>query len=77
MVDQHNGTGAVCRRTTECVKTTLEKRSRKAIADGKITGIIPFLGYHHVLMILIAIAIILLCKVICFLHPQTFDRHTG
>lgn len=23
---------------------------------------IPFLGYHHVLMILIAIAIILLCK---------------
>ena len=25
-------------------------------------GMIPFLGYHHVLMILIAIAIILLCK---------------
>lgn len=25
-------------------------------------GMIPFLGYHHVLMILIAIAIILLCE---------------
>lgn len=25
-------------------------------------GFIPFLGYHHVLMIFIAIAIILLCK---------------
>lgn len=24
--------------------------------------LIPFLGYHHVLMILIALAIILLCK---------------
>ena len=27
-----------------------------------IQRLIPFLGYHHVLMILIAIAIILLCK---------------
>lgn len=25
-------------------------------------GWVPFLGYHHVLMILIAVAIILLCK---------------
>lgn len=25
-------------------------------------GFVPFLGYHHVLMILIAVAIILLCK---------------
>jgi len=25
-------------------------------------GFVPFLGYHHVLMILIAIAIILLCE---------------
>jgi hypothetical protein len=25
-------------------------------------GLIPFLGYHHVLMILIALAIILLCE---------------
>ena len=28
----------------------------------EFSGWIPFLGYHHVLMILIAIAIILLCK---------------
>lgn len=27
-------------------------------------GAVPFLGYHHVLMILIAVTIILLCK--CF-----------
>lgn len=27
-----------------------------------VEGILPFLGYHHILMILIAIAIILLCK---------------
>lgn len=27
-----------------------------------IQRLIPFLGYHHVLMILIALAIILLCK---------------
>lgn len=25
-------------------------------------GFLPFLGYHHVLMILIAVAIILLCE---------------
>src|SRR5690349_7567647 len=28
----------------------------------KWAGWVPFLGYHHVLMILIAVAIILLCK---------------
>ena len=27
-----------------------------------VPGIVPFIGYHHILMILIAIAIILLCK---------------
>lgn len=31
------------------------------IANRLLTGLVPFLGYHHVLMILIAIAIILLC----------------
>jgi hypothetical protein len=30
-----------------------------------IQRLIPFLGYHHVLMILIALAIILLCKFSC------------
>lgn len=30
-----------------------------------VSGFVPFLGYHHVLMILIAIAIILLCKLAC------------
>lgn len=32
------------------------------VANTLCLGLIPFLGYHHVLMILIAIAIILLCK---------------
>lgn len=30
-------------------------------ANYAILGFIPFLGYHHVLMIFIAVAIILLC----------------
>lgn len=33
------------------------------------TGLIPFLGYHHVLMLLIAVAIILLCK---YFLPRPF-----
>lgn len=35
---------------------------RNVVANIFCLGLIPFLGYHHVLMILIAIAIILLCK---------------
>lgn len=35
-------------------------------------GFIPFLGYHHVLMILIAVAIILLCKP--FIHFSMFTH---
>lgn len=31
-------------------------------ADTTPAGWIPFLGYHHVLMILIAVALILLCE---------------
>lgn len=31
-----------------------------------MTGWVPFLGYHHVLMILIAVAIILLCESLVF-----------
>lgn len=39
------------------------------------SGILPFLGYHHILMILIAIAIILLCKslsqsLLLYHHPN-------
>lgn len=34
-----------------------------------VSGFVPFLGYHHVLMILIAVAIILLCK------PSTHHSH--
>jgi hypothetical protein len=34
--------------------------SRKA--DNKFTGLIPWLGYHHFLMLFVAVAIILLCK---------------
>lgn len=31
-------------------------------------GFIPMIGYHHVLMIIIAVAIILLCKCLsCFM----------
>lgn len=36
-------------------------------------GFIPFLGYHHVLMILIGVAIVLLCK--SFVYP--FPRKTS
>ena len=36
----------------------------RIFADILFTGVIPFLGYHHALMLLIAIAIILLCKLI-------------
>ncbi len=39
-----------------------------------IQRLIPFLGYHHVLMILIAIAIILLCKQDT-LHQPRHSRH--
>jgi hypothetical protein len=35
-------------------------RSRKA--DIICTGLIPWLGYHHFLMLFVAVAIILLCK---------------
>jgi hypothetical protein len=35
-----------------------------------IQRLIPFLGYHHVLMILIAIAIILLCKFASASHTR-------
>lgn len=27
-----------------------------------ITGFLPLIGYHHILMLLVALAIILLCK---------------
>jgi hypothetical protein len=37
-----------------------------------IQRLIPFLGYHHVLMILIALAIILLCK-FCFAAFLSFQ----
>ena len=36
-----------------------------------LAGFIPFLGFHHVLMILIAIAIILLCE-LCSGDPIPF-----
>jgi len=43
-----------------------------------IQRLIPFLGYHHVLMILIAIAIILLCELHHSISPaskaSTFPR---
>lgn len=32
-------------------------------------GFLPFLGYHHILMILIAVAIILLCKSLSHTRP--------
>lgn len=36
-------------------------------ANEGLLGFLPFLGYHHFLMIFIAVAIILLCKL-----PQLF-----
>jgi hypothetical protein len=43
---------------------SIEKITLTAIA-----GFVPILGYHHVLMILIAVAIILLCTL-----PNSFPR---
>ena len=41
-------------RTCSCLQ-------QKETENANHSGVLPFLGYHHVLMILIAIAIILLC----------------
>jgi hypothetical protein len=41
-----------------------------ARANTNSTGWVPFLGYHHVLMILIAVAIILLCEFPSICPPQ-------
>lgn len=36
-----------------------------------VLGFVPFLGYHHVLMILIMVAIILLCELTPFSPHKT------
>ena len=38
---------------------------------------IPFLGYHHVLMILIAVAIILLCELVLFYYFVSCQHFEG
>lgn len=41
--------------------------SPKVCELGLISAIVPFIGYHHVLMIIIAISIILLCRSLAYI----------
>jgi hypothetical protein len=55
----HNGNITVLIRMDPYVQTIPSKPSQPLTIP---TGLFPFLGYHHVLMIFIAISIVLLCK---------------
>lgn len=59
LIPQQDGKHEVCRWATAYVLATKFLLERCTLTS--ITGLIPFLGYHHVLMILIAAGIILLC----------------